>query len=105
MPSTSNSNDRGSAESRRARKRWLLSAEAGFGGDGEKVPCAMGCGEVLTFETLTIDRHPVAGIDGGRYTRDNIRPACARENYSAGGRLGNERKRLAEVICYVEVES
>jgi hypothetical protein len=104
MPSTSNSNARGSAAGRRARKRWLLSPEAGFGGDGEKVPCALGCGQMLTFETLTVDRHPVLGVDGGTYKRGNIRPACAHENYSEGGRLGNERRRLlAEVICYVDV--
>lgn len=105
MPSTTNRNARGGSPQRRARKLWLLSPAAGFGGDGEKVPCAMGCGEPLTFETLTVDRYPIPGCEGGGYSRGNIRPACARENYSQGGRLGNARKSArVEIICYVEVD-
>lgn len=41
-----NSAERGSSHQRRARKAWLLSPAAGWGGDG------------------------------GRYTRDNIAPHC-----------------------------
>jgi hypothetical protein len=35
----SNSNERGSSYDRRARRAWLISPSAGFGGDGVKVPC------------------------------------------------------------------
>lgn len=34
-----NSNERGSAANRRARRQWLVSPAAGFGGDGVQVPC------------------------------------------------------------------
>lgn len=101
MPSTTNRNARGGSHERRRRRRWLLSAEAGFGGDGEKVPCAFGCGTLLSFETVTADRYPIDGADGGTYRRSNIRPACGPCNYADGGRKGNARK-LAQVICYVE---
>lgn len=99
---TTNRNARGGAPQRRARRVWLVSEAAGFGGDGEKVPCAFGCGALLTVETVTVDRHPVAGIDGGTYAKTNIRPACMRCNASHGGRMGNARK-LAMVQCWVDV--
>ena len=80
---TSNANDRGSAGARRARKLWLL---AEFG-DGEQAPCSFGCGTVVTFETISVDRHPVPGCQGGRYVRGNIRPACLPCNSAYGGSL------------------
>lgn len=80
---TTNRNDRGSSADRRARRQWLLNEF----GDGVTVACAFECGTLLTFETITVDRYPVAGCDGGRYTRDNIRPACGTCNSSHGGRL------------------
>lgn len=46
-------------------------------GDGVTALCAFGCGRVVDFETVTIDRYPVLGCDGGTYRRGNIRPACA----------------------------
>jgi hypothetical protein len=100
---TTNRNARGGAPQRRARKLWLLSPAAGFGGDGEKVACSFDCGTMLDFETVTADRFPVAGCDGGGYARTNIRPACLRCNSSEGGKLGNRRK-LAQVQCWVEVD-
>lgn len=69
-----NSNERGSAKQRRARRRWLLSVEAGWGGDGFDVPC-WDCGVLLEFEDLYVDRI-IPGEDGGRYTRGNIAPHC-----------------------------
>lgn len=71
---------RGSASDRRARKHWLL---ATFG-DGQTCPCS-GCGVMLTYATLTVDRI-VPGRLGGRYVHDNIRPACRPCNCSAGAR-------------------
>ena len=69
-----NSAERGSSYERRARKLWLLSAAAGWGGDGETVPC-WECHVVLEYDDLVADRL-VPGEDGGRYTRDNIAPHC-----------------------------
>jgi len=80
---TSNSNDRGSAEQRRRRKWWVLE----WFGDGETAPC-YSCGEMLTYDTLQIDRI-VPGALGGTYAKGNIRPACGPCNI----RTGNEVKR------------
>lgn len=93
---TTNTNSRGSAAQRRVRKTWLL---AEFG-DGEKAPCSFdGCAEVLTFDTITVDRFPVAGVDGGTYRRGNIRPACAAHNSEHGGRLRWQRVRARERVA------
>lgn len=43
-------------------------------------------GWLLTWKTLNVDRI-IPGCEGGRYTRNNIRPACALCNSSTGGRL------------------
>lgn len=86
---TSNSNARGSAADRRARKRYLLDTF----GDGTEALCAFdGCEVILTFETITVDRYPLTGIDGGTYVRSNIRPACGAHNSEHGGRLGAARR-------------
>lgn len=86
---TSNSNVRGSAESRRRRKRYLLDTF----GDGESAPCSFeGCEVVLTFETITVDRI-LMGVDGGSYRRDNIRPACMFHNASEGSKAMWARRR------------
>ena len=79
---TSNSNARGSAASRRIRKRWLLDNH----GDGVTVPCAF-CAAPLTFDTVTVDRHPIPGCNGGTYRRNNIRAACGTCNSVYGGAL------------------
>lgn len=80
---TSNTNERGNAAARRARKAWLL---AQFG-DGTMAPCSFGCNTLVTLETITVDRYPVPGCHGGRYVQGNIRPACGPCNSSHGGRL------------------
>jgi hypothetical protein len=57
-----------SVERRKKRlRRWLLN---------KGLPCAH-CGVRLTAETLTLDRYPVPGREGGGYTRNNVRPMCA----------------------------
>ena len=78
---TSNTNDRGSAADRRARKVWLLETF----GDGETAPCCF-CQTELTFETITVERI-VPGCQGGRYVRGNIKPACGACNSTLGGSL------------------
>lgn len=70
-----NSAERGGARDRRARRRWLLSPEAEWGGDGLDVPC-WGCGVLLEFEDIFVDRI-IPGERGGRYGRDNIAPHCS----------------------------
>ena len=72
---------RGSSADRRRRREWLISAEAGafiddvwvnFGGDGESVPCWLGCGRNVDLVTVEADRI----VPGGSYRRGNIAPAC-----------------------------
>lgn len=75
--------DRGSAEDRRRRKRYLLDTY----GDGFTAPCAF-CKTPLLASTMTVDRFPIPGRKGGRYTRDNIRPACGGCNSEDQGRAG-----------------
>lgn len=58
---------RGSAQSRRARKYWMLATW----GDGTKCPC-IHCGAMLDFASVEADRI----IPGGPYARHNVQPAC-----------------------------
>ena len=85
---TTNRNARGSSYDRAARRAFLL---ATFG-DGETCPCYR-CGAALTDATVTVDRWPVPGVEGGRYVRGNVRPACGRCNSETGAQLGNERRK------------
>lgn len=82
----SNGNETGNSYDRAARRTWLLSPAAGFGGDGTTVACAFGCGTMLVDDKsapnhITVDRYPLSKRQGGRYVRGNIRPACPRCNY------------------------
>lgn len=87
MRGSSNKNETGSAANRRARKQWLLKEF----GDGETCLCSFGCGTVLTFATLTVDRFPIRKIDGGTYRHGNIRPACGPCNSADGSREMHRR--------------
>lgn len=78
---TTNGNVRGNTRDRAARRAFLLTKF----GDGETCPCYR-CGATLTDETITVDRI-VPGVAGGRYTRENIRPACGPCNSETGGAL------------------
>jgi hypothetical protein len=55
------------------------------------------CGELLTIETVTVDRI-VPGCEGGTYARENIRPACGRDNSSTGGKIGAARAAAAREL-------
>lgn len=77
---TSNGNSRGGSAARRARKAFLLREF----GDGTEAPCSFGCGTQLTMATVSVDRYPVPGCQGGTYARGNIRPVCGRCNSSHG---------------------
>lgn len=88
---TTNRNDRGSAASRRSLKAWMLETF----GDGYTAPCAF-CELELDWHTMTKDRYPVPGVDGGRYERGNVRPACMSCNAREGSRMMHERRRRHE---------
>lgn len=85
---TTNANSRGGSVDRHRRKLWLL---AEFG-DGEKAPCSF-CGAQLDYHSITVDRFPLAGCDGGTYKRGNIRPACSPCNSHHGGKLAAARRK------------
>lgn len=89
----SNTNDRGSAAARRARRRWLEEQHAVCG----VLLCALcdvplptdALAEALgipTAERFEVDRI-VPGVLGGRYVRGNIRPICRPCNNEAGQRV------------------
>ncbi len=95
---TNGQDKRGSSKDRKARRLWLLSDKAPFGGNGEVVPCALGdqpdCAILVDMTTMEVDRI-VPGAFGGRYTRDNIRPTCIRCNKEAGFETKREKAALA----------
>lgn len=77
-----NGNARGSSYDRRARREFIVEM---FGiprkSDGKKTRIACHhCGKIMRVDTVTrtweIDRFPICGHEGGRYTRDNIVPSC-----------------------------
>lgn len=80
-----NGNDRGSSYDRRARRAWLISPAAGFGGDGTKVPC-WECGALVNDATIHVDRI-IPAHQGGRYIRSNIRPHCPTCSHREGQRI------------------
>lgn len=84
MRGTTNRNDRGSSYDRAARRRFLLAA---FDPDlGPRRCRCVFCKKVLIERTVTVERI-VPGCRGGRYTRDNIMPACGDCNSEHGGAL------------------
>lgn len=84
---TSNSNDRGSAADRRARKIWIL---ANFDVDlgPDRARCALAglhedCHGIVDYDSMQVDRI-VSKLAGGRYVRGNIQPACPPCNHRKG---------------------
>lgn len=100
MRGTSNGNATGSNEDRRRRRQWLVDTFGWRLPDGTGVVCCYRCAVPLLEhddptapgQALTVDRI-VPGCLGGRYVRENIRPACAPCNTETGGRLGVDRRR------------
>ena len=84
---TTNRNQRGGTDARRARKLHLLDTF----GDGYTAPCTF-CGLELDYGTITADRI-LPGCQGGTYQRKNLRPACLRCN-SLDGNAIRERLKL-----------
>ena len=79
---TSNKDVSGSSYDRRRRRQWLLDTF----GDGVEAPCAY-CGTMVDFVTMSVDRYPIPGCQGGRYVRGNIRVSCLPCNSKHGGSL------------------
>jgi 5-methylcytosine-specific restriction endonuclease McrA len=87
---TTNGNSRGGSAARRRRKQWLLDQF----GDGTTAPCSLklaGCAEVVTIDTISVDRI-LPGCQGGTYRRTNIQPACGSCNSKHGAQLGHARR-------------
>ena len=77
-------NCRGNNRQRRARKLWMLSPEAGWGGDGIDVPC-WECGVLCEYDDLFIDRI-IPAERQGCYHRENIAPHCGLCSHRQGQR-------------------
>lgn len=94
---TSNSNERGNTATRRVRRNYLTRVYASdVAGHCRCYRCGLllcdapdscnrGCAK------LTVDRVTPA-VMGGRYKRDNIRPACGACNSTVGGALSGKRR-------------
>lgn len=87
--SLAHSASRGSAADRRRRKQWLLDTF----GDGVVCVC-WSCCVPLDFDSVTVDRI-TPGWQGGRYTRDNIRPQCEVCAHEQGAQYSAESKACA----------
>lgn len=90
---TSNTNDRGSAASRRARRAWMMVKFADDCGDVRCYRCNLilvNTGSWRADNYMTVDRI-LPGIEGGRYVRSNIRPACGHCNSETGQALAQAR--------------
>lgn len=87
---TTNANARGNTKDRARRRRWLLET---YAADVPGHCRCYRCGALLTEGTLTVDRI-IPGALGGKYTRDNIRPACSACNTETGSALGVQRRGL-----------
>lgn len=92
---TCTTDGRGSSRDRLARKLWLLSPDAGWGGDGTDVPC-WECGVLVELIDLVCDRI-IPGERGGRYNRGNIAPHCALCSHRQGQRRTAAIVRLARM--------
>lgn len=117
---TTNGNQRGSSESRRRRRTWLVltyranvDLHPQFNGRGELIDAHVvlfgqgqpacrcyRCGRLLIDApglnglpspwTVTVDRI-IPGCRGGTYRRNNIRPACRDCNSETGGATRSKR--------------
>lgn len=89
---TTNRNDRGNTTDRRRRREWLVATfRADLDIDGVPACRCWRCGQLLTTDAVSPDRI-IPGCEGGRYTRDNLRPSCAPCQSITGGKLGAERR-------------
>jgi len=97
--STSNGCSRGSSAARAARRAFLVRQ---FGWPELGIVLCYWCDVPLLQDedpdapgqAVTVDRI-VPGCQGGRYTRDNIRPSCIVCARDQGGAIGAERRKAA----------
>lgn len=89
MRGTTNTNARGSTESRRRRKAALLRRD----GDGTTAPC-WECRIRVTAETMIADRI-VPGTRGGTYKLANLRVHCRSCSEEQGRQMSAETRRWA----------
>jgi hypothetical protein len=89
-----NGNERGSSYTRRARKAWLLSPAAGWGGDGIDVPCWT-CGVLVGTDLELFADRLIPACQGGTYRRDNIAPHCALCSHRQGQAIMRARRTQA----------
>ena len=95
---TSNGGSRGSSTARRVRRAWLVNT---YESDIKGMCRCYRCGRLLinpddvpigvtelgpNIQFMTVDRI-IPGCRGGRYVRENIRPACMSCNSETGGSL------------------
>jgi len=95
---TSNGGARGSSSARRVRRAWLIKT---YESNIQGLARCYRCGVLLinpddvpigvsdlgpSIQFLTVDRI-IPGCRGGRYVRENIRPACGPCNSETGGSL------------------
>lgn len=83
MRGTTNRNARGNTRDRAARRSYLIRV---YESDAPGHCRCYRCGELLNEAQLTVDRI-VPGCLGGKYVRENIRPACGTCNSEAGATL------------------
>ncbi|QDK01713.1 HNH endonuclease [Mycobacterium phage Rita1961] len=94
-----NGNQRGNSVDRARRKAWLLSPEAGWGGDGETVPC-WECGVLCGPDDVDLFADRIIPCErGGTYRRENIAPHCDlcshRQGQRATTRICRDRRSAA----------
>lgn len=94
---TTNGCLRGNSEDRRRRRAYLVDAFGWRLPDGTGVVLCYRCDVPMLEQedpaapgqAVTVDRI-VPGCRGGRYTRENIRPACGGCNSETGGALAGK---------------
>jgi 5-methylcytosine-specific restriction endonuclease McrA len=95
---TSNANARGNTKDREARRLWLLRSFASDVSTSSDPTCrCYRCGALLTESTLTVDRI-LPGCQGGKYTRENIRPACSKCNSVTGATTRSDDNPNGELL-------
>jgi hypothetical protein len=109
---TTNGNDRGNTEARRRRRAWLIET---YQADIKGFARCYRCGRLVynpddfppgSLGVVVLDKHGrphaaremtvdriIPGCQGGRYVRNNIRPACLGCNASTGSLLAKRGKK------------
>jgi hypothetical protein len=107
MPAASR-NIRGSSYDRRRRREWLVEQHGiprKRDGAKTRLPCHH-CRKIMMVDgPFEVDRFPVCGHDGGRYTRDNIVASCVKCNKNRCTTAKNCRKTHGRPSYYADALS